>query len=123
MAYTDTFLADANYPAGTVVVYGGANEVTTSSLFGDTTVAGVIASSAGTQATVVLKGRTTVMVMGPVNQGDLLVVADNAGLAKSLQTYNTLALSFTIDMANSVFAKSLVTDAGTGARMIPAVVL
>lgn len=89
---SERFETDATYDAGTVVVLGGTNEITASSIQNDTAVIGIISSddgllmnsNAGTQTThpsIVLSGRATCKVYGTVNKGDLLVTSDQAGYA------------------------------------------
>ena len=115
-AYADLaerYAADAVYDAGTVLVFGGEHEVTVSSIFMDTRVAGVVSanpafkmnSDAGDDAThpyVALKGRVPCKVVGRIKKGDLLVTSEIHGVAtvdfdpaigsiigKSLQDYDS----------------------------------
>jgi hypothetical protein len=79
----ERYLADAHYPPGTVVVFGGDKEVTRSKLDADPRVAGVISTEPafsmndGLQGehvvTVALLGRVPCAVRGPVEKGDLMV--------------------------------------------------
>jgi len=79
----ERYLADAHYPPGTVVVFGGDKEVTRSKLDADPRVAGVISTKPafsmndGLQGehvvTVALLGRVPCAVRGPVEKGDLMV--------------------------------------------------
>jgi len=83
----ENYAADAEYPPGTVVVFGGDNEVTISSKSNDHCVAGVISTApsylmnsglnAKYVATVALTGRVPTKVLGPVTKGDLMVSAPN----------------------------------------------
>jgi len=84
--------SDAQYDAGTVVVFGGDKEITMSSAAYDHKVAGVISSApaymmnaeAGDDAThpfVALTGRVPCKVTGTVRKGDLLCTSDVAGHA------------------------------------------
>jgi hypothetical protein len=74
------YAADAEYPSGTVVVFGGTSEITVSDISHDTRVAGVVSSqpayvmNAQNPGTLVaLAGRVPCRVQGPVNKGDRLV--------------------------------------------------
>jgi hypothetical protein len=84
------YSADQEYEVGTVLVFGGDAEVTTTTIFGDSRVAGVIsenpaytmnASLQGTRACLALQGRVPVKVLGTVKKGDLLTTAARAGYA------------------------------------------
>lgn len=97
MVVSERFETDSTYDVGTVVVFGGTNEITSSSIQNDTTVVGVISSNdallmnanAGTSSThpsVVLSGRAICKVYGTVNKGDLLVTSDQAGYAMASAT-------------------------------------
>jgi hypothetical protein len=83
----EKYVADADYPAGTVVAFGGSHEVTIASNDSDRRVAGVISTNpsyimnAGLEAThlatVALTGRVPCQVTGTVRKGDLMVSAGN----------------------------------------------
>jgi hypothetical protein len=84
------YSADKEYEPGTVLVFGGDAEVTTTTLFGDTRVAGVVSTDPafkmngqleGTRACVALQGRVPCKVVGMVRKGDLLTTAGIAGHA------------------------------------------
>ena len=84
------YSADKDYEVGTVLVFGGDAEVTTTTVFGDSRVAGVVsenpaytmnASLEGTRACLALQGRVPVKVLGTVKKGDLLTTAARAGYA------------------------------------------
>jgi hypothetical protein len=103
----ENYLSDARYAAGTVVIFGGQQEVTISNKDFDTAVAGVVTSnpaylmnSALTGDHVVgvaLVGRVPCQVVGPVRKGDLLVSAPD-GYAQAATTA----------AAGTVIGKSLV---------------
>jgi hypothetical protein len=87
----ENYQADKAYPAGTVVMFGGAAEVTQAEV--DTrAVAGVVSTNpahlmngglTGTNVVpVALQGRVPCMVIGPVKKGDLMISA-GFGYAKS----------------------------------------
>jgi hypothetical protein len=81
----EIYAGDAVYDTGTVLVFGGDQEVTVSTTDNDTRVAGVVSdkpaylmnSNMQTEfpTTVALQGRVPVKVVGPVGKGDLLVSA------------------------------------------------
>jgi hypothetical protein len=90
----EKYTADAEYAPGTVVTFGGSNEVTISSVDGDRRVAGVVSTNpsytmnSGLEAehvvTVALTGRVPCMIIGSVRKGDLMVSAGN-GTARAEQ--------------------------------------
>jgi hypothetical protein len=87
----EKYLADAEYEEGTVLVFGGAHEVTQSTIFNDRRVAGVISLKAAHTmnnslvgdhvAVVALQGRVPVKVIGRVQKGDMLVSSGKPGYA------------------------------------------
>jgi hypothetical protein len=120
----ENYQADSEYAPGTVLVFGGEQELSVTTQSADTRVAGVVSTKPAhlmngglTGPGVValaLRGRVPVQVVGPVRKGDLLVTAEQAGYAQSTGNgANALA----------VFAKSLVTDLSEGAKVIEAVIL
>jgi hypothetical protein len=81
---------DKEYEVGTVLVFGGDKEVTTSNKQGDTRVAGVVSNTAayvmysacpGLKNLVALTGRVPCKVVGKINKGDILVTAGIHGVA------------------------------------------
>ena len=88
----EKYTADAEYPPGTVVSFGGNQEITLSNVNSDTNVAGVVSTNpsyimnAGLEseftALVALTGRVPTRVHGPVSKGDMMVSAGD-GLAKT----------------------------------------
>jgi len=118
----EKYVSDAEYGVGTVVVFGGDQEITVTETFADTRVAGVISENpahlmnAGIDGLpVALRGRVPVQVLGPVSKGDLLVTSTQAGFAQSVGQNNS--------MGSAVFAKSLQTDGRNGSKIIEAVVI
>lgn len=90
----ERYSADAPYEPGTVLVFGGEAEVTTTTKIADRAVAGVIStepaylmnSKAGNSQThpaIALKGRVPCKVVGVVKKGDLLVTSNVPGHAKA----------------------------------------
>jgi hypothetical protein len=81
----ENYLADAYYEPGTVLVFGGDSEVTTTNTRGDRRVAGVVTTHPahlmnsaliGEFVTgVALQGRVPVKVIGKINKGDILVTS------------------------------------------------
>jgi len=77
----ENYQADAVYKPGTVVVFGGKNEITVSDIDHDTRIAGVVStnpaylmnSSQDNGTPVALAGRVPCLVQGPVTKGDRLV--------------------------------------------------
>ena len=85
----EKYESDAEYEAGTVVMFGGEKEVTTCDSENCHAVAGVISTdpaymmNSGSEGQfVALTGRVPTKVTGPVAKGDLMVSAGN-GMAKS----------------------------------------
>jgi hypothetical protein len=118
----ENYQADENYQPGTVVVFGGDEEITMTETFADVRVAGVISSNpaylmnaAMTGLPVALRGRVPVQVVGAVSKGDLLVTSAQAGYAQSVGQSNSYGAA--------VFAKSLVTDGSNGSKIIEAVII
>ena len=119
----EKYIADGAYEPGTVVVFGGDQEITITEIPGDTRVAGAISTepayimnSGSTGLEVALRGKVPVKVKGAVSKGDLLVTSAEAGYACSIIHYPN-------SNPNAVFAKSLETDTGSGLRTIWAVIL
>jgi hypothetical protein len=86
----ERYEADAVYDAGTVLVIGGDKEVTVTTIFADTRVAGIVSknpaymmnSEAGTDEThpyIALKGRVPCKVQGYIKKGDLIVTSSTPG--------------------------------------------
>ena len=83
---------DSIYEPGTVLVYGGANEVTVSTLENDHRIAGVVTADAAyamngacsaPRNLVALQGRVECLVVGNIQKGDLIVSSNLAGVATS----------------------------------------
>ena len=122
----ERYATDVPYEPGTVVVFGGEAEITTTSVAGDVSVAGVISTNpaiklnadAGNSVThpyVALRGRVPCNMIGPVSKGDLIITAPSEpGYAKSNGKF---------DAGRSVFAKSLETNLTDGKKVIEVVIL
>ncbi len=81
----EVYNSDADYEVGTVVVFGGANEVTQSTIDADTRVAGVISenpaylmNNGATGQPVALIGKVKCKVHGKIDKGDMLVTSSIA---------------------------------------------
>jgi hypothetical protein len=83
----ENYQADAVYKPGTVVVFGGKNEITVSDIDHDTRVAGVVSTNpahvmnSGSDheysTIVALAGRVPTRVIGTVRKGDMMVSGGN----------------------------------------------
>ena len=90
----EKYLADADYPPGTVLIFGGEQEVTAQLQSHSTAIAGVVSENpshlmnAGLEgehvAAVALLGRVPCQVQGTIRKGDLLVASNTAGVAQRL---------------------------------------
>ena len=86
----EKYESDAEYDAGTVIVFGGEKEITSSKDKGTSAVAGVISNepaymmnSEADGQYVALCGRVPCKVVGPVSKGDLLIASDIEGHAEA----------------------------------------
>ena len=87
----ENYLGDADYEAGTVLIFGGDDEVTITNKKGDRRVAGVVSTQPahlmnidleGDHVTAIaLQGRVPCKVLGRVEKGDLLVTSAIPGYA------------------------------------------
>lgn len=97
----ERYSADKAYQPGTVLQVGGVEEVTETTSYLSTTIAGVVSTqpalkmndTAGSNEThpyVALKGRIPCFVIGPVNKGDIIVssVIPGCGQAVNVDTTN-----------------------------------
>jgi len=87
----EIYTADYKYSAGTVVVFGGTAEVSTTAISHDTRVAGVVSTdpaylmnSAAEGIPVAMTGRVPCQVRGPVTKGTVLVTSDTPGVAEAI---------------------------------------
>lgn len=119
----ERYTSDADYEAGTVVIFGGDAEITVTNKFADVSVAGAISTDPAYLMNameeglpVALRGRIPVKVIGPVTKGDLLVTAgQNPGYATSVGKSTEYPLA--------VFAKAIETNTNEGIKVITAVIL
>jgi hypothetical protein len=85
------FASDKEYQPGTVLVFGGDQEVTMSNEYSDTRVAGVVAAIDHLLITpVIVHGRAQCRVVGIIKKGDLLVSSKIPGVAV-VPTNNAIA--------------------------------
>jgi hypothetical protein len=118
----ENYTADADYAPGTVVVFGGEKEITTTDQVADERVAGVVSTkpaylmnSGEPGLPVALRGKVPVQVIGPVNKGDSLITSSTPGVA--------ISVGRSREYAQAVFAKSLETDNCPDEKIILAVIL
>ena len=85
------YASDAEYEPGTVLIFGGKAEVTTTAVSSDSRVAGVVTTDPayvmnsgleGVRACIALQGRVPVKVIGTVRKGDMLTTSNTAGYAQ-----------------------------------------
>jgi hypothetical protein len=87
----ENYLGDIDYEPGTVLIFGGSAEVTTTDIKGDRRVAGVVSTNpahlmnsqldGNHVVALALQGRVPCKVIGRVNKGDILVAAAVPGYA------------------------------------------
>ena len=118
----ENYLSDSDYAVGTVVVFGGAQEITTTVMFADATVAGVISTnpaylmnSALDGQPVALRGRVPVKVQGFTRKGDLLVTGNIPGTA--------ISVGRDVKYGQAVFAKALENKTTAEVGVIEAVII
>jgi hypothetical protein len=90
----EVYKSDAEYPPGTVLVFGGSQEVTISTQSHDTRIAGVVSTNPAHvmnsglvseyTVDVGLIGRVPCQVIGPIAAGDRVVSSNRAGVAERL---------------------------------------
>lgn len=119
----EKYQSDAEYGPGTVLVFGGSKEVTTTGHRADVSVAGVVSTAPAylmnedepNSVAVALRGKVPVKVIGPVKKGDLLVTSYVQGFAESVGKDASFGVA--------VFAKSLEEDLTPGNKVINAVII
>ena len=87
----ENYQADDTYDPGTVLIFGGSAEVTTTDKTHDTRVAGVVSTNPAYlmnkdsgNTSLGLTGRLPCLVKGPVDKGTLLVTSATPGVAQAL---------------------------------------
>ena len=116
----ENYVADGTYRSGTVLVFGGDNEVTMSTVNADPRVAGVVSTNpahlmnstldAEHTVAVALQGRVLTNVTGTIRKGDMMVTASNGYaqacttpamgtvLGKALEDFDGIGMSGTIEI-------------------------
>ena len=119
----EIYEADDNYEPGTVVVFGGDKEVTTTSVLADHRVAGVISTNPAylmnkdaNGVAVALRGKVPCKVEGAVKKGDVLVSNVKPGTATALAPESANPPAWCI------IGKSLENSTDTGIKVINIVV-
>lgn len=87
----ERYLADAEYPPGTVLMFGGEKEVTISLGYQNKKIAGVVSTNPAfvmnkelkdkNSVALALQGRVPCRVIGKINKGDMLVSSSVSGVA------------------------------------------
>src|SRR5210317_2119419 len=118
----EKYTSDADYESGTVLVFGGEEEVTICSNKYDKRIAGIVSTdpaylmnSEGQGATVALLGRVPCKVIGEIRKGDLMVASDTPGHAQAWRDESNPYIG-------SVIGKALENKTGAGADVIEVVV-
>jgi hypothetical protein len=91
----ENYLADADYEIGTLLVFGGNEEVTQSTIKNDHRVAGVVSEKPGYLmnselagdhvVAIALQGRVPVKVLGAVKAGDLIIASNVPGYGQATE--------------------------------------
>ena len=120
----EMYTTDAEYEPGTVLIFGGNQEVTMSTETHDHRVAGVVSTNpahimnSGLQGehtvAVALTGRVPVSVIGNISAGDRVVTSNRAGVAE--------ALDMTRYQPGVIIGKALQSYSGNGVGVIEVVV-
>jgi len=118
----ENYVADADYAPGTVVIFGGNEEITVTTETADERVAGVISTdpaylmnSGEPGLPLALRGKVPVRVVGTVTKGDSLITSTTPGVAVSVGRSR--------EYAQAVFAKALESNNSDGEKVILAVIL
>jgi hypothetical protein len=117
----ENYTADQDYAPGTVVVFGGHAEITSTNISHDTRVAGVISTNPGYLMNaaseglpVAFTGRVPCQVKGPVNKGTVLVTSNTPGVAE--------AMNYSSFRPGCVLGKSLENISDDSIKLIEVVV-
>jgi len=119
----EIYASDEDYEPGTVLVFGGDAEVTTTTMFCDHRVAGVVSTepahlmnSNADGVAVALRGRVPCKIEGPVNKGDLIVTSPKAGIATAITQDSA------IPNAVCIIGKAIQSSSDTGIKLVEVVV-
>jgi hypothetical protein len=121
----ERYQADAIYDVGTVVIFGGNAEITTTNTKADVSVAGVVSenpaylmndtiSNDEKFPAIALRGKVKVKCIGKVAKGDLLITSETPGYAVSTGKN---------DFGNAVFAKAISNKDDEGIPYVWAVII
>ena len=119
----ERYTSDSNYDAGTVLIFGGEEEVTESTQRLDKRIAGIVStdpaylmnSALENSVAVGLQGRVPCKVVGEIRKGDLMVSRATPGHAEAWRDESN-------PPAGSVIGKALENKTGAGADVIEVVV-
>ena len=119
----ENYAGDQEYEPGTVLIFGGDQEVTECTQYCDARVAGAVSTNPAylmngaleNGVPVALRGRVPVKVIGPVTKGDLLVTSETPGHA--------VAVSPNVNYGLAVFAKAIQNKTDSDPGIIEAVIL
>jgi hypothetical protein len=118
----ENYTSDAEYTPGTVVIFGGECEITTTVRFADSRVAGAVSTAPAYLMNnqqiglpIALRGRIPLRVIGLVAKGDLLVTGTVPGTAVSVGSDTSYGVA--------IFAKSIEDHASQDEKVITAVIL
>ena len=99
----ENYEADAEYEAGTLLEFGGNNEVTTTTDANSTKIAGIVSTNPAylmnsklkttNAVAVALRGRVPCKVIGTVQKGDVLIASDIPGHAMASPSPHTVSAS------------------------------
>jgi hypothetical protein len=119
----EIYASDQDYEPGTVLIFGGEAEVTTTTMFCDHRVAGVVSTepahlmnSNAEGVAVALRGRVPCKVEGPVSKGDLIVTSLTAGVGTALTKDSALPNSI------CVIGKAIENNPESGIKLVEVVV-
>ena len=119
----EIYSSDKLYEPGTVVVFGGEAEVTTTDVFCDHRVAGVVSTepahlmnSNAEGIAIALRGRVPCKVEGPVNKGDIIVTSPTLGVGTALTKDSALP------NAVCVIGKAIENNPESGIKLVEVVV-
>ena len=117
----EKYTTDQEYEPGTVLVFGGTEEVTQSTVAHDRRVAGVVSTDPAYMMNsdaegqyIALTGRVPTKVMGPITKGDLVVTGTALGVGQKLDDTKYLP--------GMVLGKALESIDDNGVRTIEVVV-
>ena len=119
----EIYASDEDYEPGTVLIFGGEKEVTTTTTFCDHRVAGIVSTepahlmnSNAEGVAVALRGRVPCKVEGAVNKGDLIVTSPKAGIATAITQDSA------IPNAVCIIGKAIQNNSDTGIKLVEVVV-